>query len=389
MLGDGEVQMQRLQSLLCRLERFPHSIVPQSIIRLIESLHGARSSWGPGRVLERWICAQPWRKALPEALEIDVPVSYEDARGEMRSSGKHAMFLPHEILGTFYRFRHVDLMERLTGGPGALEEFWSHEKSTEWFRNHPILQAVPLQHVVPFRIFGDGAESHRKHKFEILTLVLPVLTGRSATMDTHILLSCMSGTYCNSSSRLRILETLRWSFDALSSGCFPKADPWGTEWSESYYPHRKSMGGQRIAGPYVGVLEGLQGDQDFIRVLMSPSRFFSRQYCCYYCRAVQWVYIDENDQLSNYLYTSFGPDAHHRQTLVSTHEWFDVNSATPLAQIVGWSPWRIMPDIMHITHLAVATDVITSCLLDWSDDDRFFGIELVLLQGLPKWNWCV
>jgi len=32
------------------------------------------------------------------------------------------------------------------------------------------------------------------------------------------------------------------------------------------------MGGQRIAGPYVGVLEGLQGDQDFIRVLMSPSR---------------------------------------------------------------------------------------------------------------------
>jgi len=28
--------------------------------------------------------------------------------------------------------------------------------------------------------------------------------------------------------------------------------------------------------------------------------------------------------------------------LVSTHEWFDVNPATPLAQIVGWSPWRLL-----------------------------------------------
>ena len=118
-----------------------------------------------------------------------------------------------------------------------------------------------------------------------------------------------------------------------------------------------SVGGQRIAGPYVGVLEGIQGHQDFIRILMNPSRllfgsnmffqtggillyencpprlehflnislgktfsfqnnrgFFSRQSCCYYCRAVQWVYVDENEELSNHLYTSFGPDAHHRQT---------------------------------------------------------------------------
>lgn len=33
----------------------------------------------------------------------------------------------------------------------------------------------------------------------------------------------------------------------------------------------------------------------------------------------------------------------------------------------------ILPDIMHISHLAVSTDMITSCLLDWSDDTRFFG----------------
>ena len=26
---------------------------------------------------------------------------------------------------------------------------------------------------------------------------------------------------------------------------------------------------------------------------------------------------------------------------------------------------------MHIVHLALATDAITSCLLDWSDDETF------------------
>lgn len=33
----------------------------------------------------------------------------------------------------------------------------------------------------------------------------------------------------------------------------------------------------------------------------------------------------------------------------------------------------IFPDQMHIVHLAVATDAITSCLLDWSDNETLVG----------------
>ena len=32
-----------------------------------------------------------------------------------------------------------------------------------------------------------------------------------------------------------------------------------------------------------------------------------------------------------------------------------------------------MPDVMHITHLALLPDVITSTLLDWSDDRKFWS----------------
>ncbi|CAL1130239.1 unnamed protein product [Cladocopium goreaui] len=370
--------MKRLQSLLRRLERFPHTLVPKSILRLIESLNGASSSWGPGRALENWVHGQPWRKALPLPFQIEVPIFYEDARGQQRTSGMHYVLLPHEILGTFYQFEAADLMMKLTGGPGALAEFWSHEQTTEWFRNHPILRVTDPNFVIPFRLFGDGAESSRKQKFEILTLVLPVVSHAnrsSATMDTRILISCMSGTYCNHYSRTRILETIAWSFEALSTGKYPRCDPWGRPFTAQYHPHRMRLAGKRIAGNYVGVLEAFQGDQDFIRILFSPSRFFSRQFCCYYCRACQWVYQDDNPQLNDYLYTNFGPAAAHRNTLVTISEWADVNPETPLMRIPGWSPWRILPDIMHICYLACTVDVITS-------------FELVRRWDWRRLKWC-
>ena len=47
-----------------------------------------------------------------------VPVYYEDACGEREWTGSHSMLLPHEIVGSFYRFGPVDLMSRLTGAPG-------------------------------------------------------------------------------------------------------------------------------------------------------------------------------------------------------------------------------------------------------------------------------
>lgn len=36
----------------------------KSICQLIEALRGANSSWGPGRVLERWAYAQPWSNSI-------------------------------------------------------------------------------------------------------------------------------------------------------------------------------------------------------------------------------------------------------------------------------------------------------------------------------------
>lgn len=53
------------------------------------------------------------------SMRIDVPIWYEDAHGEQEYFGKHAVLLPHEIVGAMYHFPHVDLTPKLLGDPGV------------------------------------------------------------------------------------------------------------------------------------------------------------------------------------------------------------------------------------------------------------------------------
>ena len=59
-------------------------------------------------------------------LRFQVPMCYEDAHGNLGSKITHCMLLPHEVVGTFYRFQHLDLMARLIGSPGDTQlSYWS------------------------------------------------------------------------------------------------------------------------------------------------------------------------------------------------------------------------------------------------------------------------
>ena len=66
---------------------------------------------------------EPFRNLA--VLRIDVPVFYDDARGQrQQTTGKHSLLLPHEIVGAFYRFQLCDLMRKLTGPPGVSSLIW-------------------------------------------------------------------------------------------------------------------------------------------------------------------------------------------------------------------------------------------------------------------------
>ena len=71
------------------------------------------------------------------SMRIDVPIWYEDAHGEQEYFGKHAVLLPHEIVGAMYRFPHVDLTPKLLGDPGVL---WLHAF-------HSLILMYPIQNL--------------------------------------------------------------------------------------------------------------------------------------------------------------------------------------------------------------------------------------------------
>ena len=58
----------------------------------------------------------------------------------------------------------------------------------------------------------------------------------------------------------------------LGWGEHPSHDPWGRAFGPSYCAGRFAKAGSRIAGPYYGVFDGVQGDADFVAHLFKLKR---------------------------------------------------------------------------------------------------------------------
>ena len=87
-----------------------------------------------------------------------------------------------------------------------------------WERNEDLAATCPdipdLNLAIPYRVYGDGADSHRNQNFEAMTL-LPVLASGSSTLDTRILVSVRNCQGTAASARTKISETIAWSLCAM------------------------------------------------------------------------------------------------------------------------------------------------------------------------------
>lgn len=91
----------------------------------------------------------------------------------------------------------------------------------------------------------------------------------------------------------------------LGLGQWPSHDPWGNELTG----HRKAKAGKPI--PKRGILEGIQCDQDYLRLVFGLQTGPSRQQVCHYCNAIQWIDSRKPVGPGNHpdeLYTVFGPN---------------------------------------------------------------------------------
>ena len=81
----------------------------------------------------------------------------------------------------------------------------------------------------------------------------------------------------------------------------------------SYHKERFHKGGQPIGGgdraSYVGALEGVSADQDFLKVMFKLTQGAQHQLVCPFCDTIQWCTTTEplvGQNSPNRLYTCFG-----------------------------------------------------------------------------------
>ena len=128
-------------------------------------------------------------------------------------------------------------------------------------------------------------------------------------------------------SELRTFNSANWRMNLKSmshskadmvsgSGRYPSCDAWGKPFTKAD-GHRFALAGTSFPGGFLGIFDGLQADQDFLRLVFGLQNFASRQRCCYFCSTIQWVRADQEasgDNSPEFLYTRWGIDASHRQT---------------------------------------------------------------------------
>ena len=143
-------------------------------------------------------------------------------------------------------------------------------------------------------------------------------------------LTVINASYATAEARVKILELIAWSCNALSSGVHPSEDPWGQKFSKCYEKARCAKA------------EGISADQDYLRILFALSRGATHQAVCHYCNMSQWVYenqpIDAVNDL-NSLFTCFGPPE-EQQRIWTAQEWVELYGKTPLCTILGFDPSR-------------------------------------------------
>ena len=143
-------------------------------------------------------------------------------------------------------------------------------------------------------------------------------------------------------------------------GRHPQDDPFGVPFSPTHHPERFAKSGLPLAGPFTFVLDGVQGDADFVASLFSlkripvetknwdkypkysKSKFFlngdfhqntrnelfmfpsgaikpgsyRHRECCYLCSALSQVDPESEDDQTDLLYTNWGRDSSYRSQLL-------------------------------------------------------------------------
>ena len=193
-------------------------------------------------------------------------------------------------------------------------------------------------------VHGDDAEAHRRRSFCVSTFASAVTRG--SPWDTKYLMYCMDNSVSTDASFEGLDQWVVWSLMELAEGEFMTVDPFGNRID------RKGLKG-KIAGPYRGVFFCMKADEKYIQKSMHLVNSWNSKGMCGYCKA--------SLEAGPLQYTCFGPNAGHRQTMLSTEDFMtQACRPGPWLRLPGFDVRMVALDWLHIMDLTVIPDCAAS-----------------------------
>ena len=209
-------------------------------------------------------------------------------------------------------------------------------------------EATDLSKCVPLILHADDAESHRRRSFTVCSFASLLTTG-GTPWENRLLLYCLDCARSCSETTDVLDAHLVWSFTELANGRYMDTGPWS-----EVLPHRQGMGGKLIADGWRGILVVHRGDEKYLQKCYHMSVSWISEQVCWRCHASRLSGSRE-------LYTYFGENAHHRQTMIGTAEFIEATTKrNPWVRYPGFHPSMVWYDILHVYDLTLIPDAAAS-----------------------------
>ncbi|CAL1127365.1 unnamed protein product [Cladocopium goreaui] len=326
-------------------ERNLHSLVDTLCNSDPRDSHFARAFW-------RWLRKQEWR-AMVEVVLCD------PSRDSPLYLGEWHLFLPSDV----FLAKYVNVSDSRCSLFFFLLSFvysyWNSVRHTQWFQEHPVLSSsdCQLDRCVPLVVHGDGADSHRRRSFLVLTMGSLVVSGNF--WDCKFLLYCLDESSATPDTVSTLDLWCAWSMTELQLGSYMDKDPWGCSLAAFDTGKRQGL----IAGGYKGILCYHKGDEKYHQKVYRASHGAVSRNVCVTCRAT-------ND--GDMVYTAHGINAIHRTTRLSTEEFITgVCGTRTWVGVPGWHVGMLCYDWLHVVDLPVIPEVAASCLVELTEESTF------------------
>ena len=208
-------------------------------------------------------------------------------------------------------------------------------------------EATDLSKCVPLVFHCDDGEAHRRRSFMVATFGSALI--HKSPWDCRYLLYCTDNSKSCTSTYDTLDSWVAWSFVELAVGQWLDHSPW-----EEEMDRRKHKAGLPIADGWKGILFAHRGDEKALAKSFHVKTTWVSEEICMTCRASR---LSDSENL----YTAFGKNARHRQTIVGLSDFVTTKcDSNPWVRVPGFHPSMIFYDILHVLDLSLIPDAAGS-----------------------------